>query len=366
MPLSIAAVIAVQWIAQINSDGSGYLAQRAMACRTDRDARVAGIVFTVAQILVRSLVWIPLALGLLVLFPPSGALSGAALAADREATYVRGIAELLPPGLLGLMLAGMMGALASTLDTHLNWGSSYVTHDLWDRFAARRVLGRPASPRELVVAARLANLGILAVAIALVPQLESIQTAWHASLLLGAGLGVVLVLRWVWWRMTASAEIAAIATSLVLAAIALAAIEDEPLRVLLVAVGATGIAVIVALVGPREDRDRLRAFYERARPPGFWGPIAAADAARARARLGWGVLATATGALAVLSALAGAGTWIARSDGPALLRSGPMWGAMWTAIAVVLAPIALAAGNRAAPRDTHQAASRAAGGETER
>nr|MDQ3033868.1 sodium transporter [Myxococcota bacterium] len=270
LPLSLLAVLAVQWLAQINADGSGYLAQRTMACRSDRDARIAGVVFTVAQVLVRSLIWIPIALGLIVLFPPSAAMDTAA----REATYVRGIAEVLPPGLLGLMLAGMMGALASTLDTHLNWGASYVSHDLWARFVAPRALGRAARPRELVMVARLSNVALLIVALAIVPRLESIQTAWHASLLLGAGLGVVLVMRWMWWRTSASAELAAIATSMVLAPIALFTIDEEPVRLLLVAGGATLMAVLVARFGPAEDPARLRAFFERAQPPGFWGPVA--------------------------------------------------------------------------------------------
>ncbi len=348
MSLSLMAVVAVQWLAQMNADGSGYLAQRVIACRSDHDARVAGVVFTVLQVLVRSLLWIPIVLGLLVLFPPSGQLAGAALVAEREGTYVLGIATLLPPGLLGLMLAGMMGALASTLDTHLNWGASYVTNDLWGRFLAPRLLGRAATARELVVVARLSNVFLLLAAIAIVPRLESIQTAWHASLLLGAGLGVVLVLRWIWWRMTASAEIAAIVSSLVLAAVALMTLEDEPQRLLLVASGATAAAILVALVGPQEDRARLQVFFDRARPPGFWGPMSSASAPHARARLGWGLLATMTGALAVFAALVGFGSWLARSEGPSILGSPTTWIFLQLATACGSGALAVVAARRAA------------------
>ena len=346
LPLSLLGVLAVQWLAQINADGSGYLAQRTMACRSDRDARIAGVVFTVAQVLVRSLVWLPIALGLLLLFPPAGAMD----AATREATYVRGIAEVLPPGLLGLMLAGMLGALASTLDTHLNWGASYVSNDLYARFVAPRVLGRPARPRELVRVARASNVLLLVAALALVPRLESIQTAWHASLLLGAGLGVVLVLRWIWWRTSAASEIAAIVTSLVLAPLVLATIDDEPTRLLVVAGGATLAAVLVARFGPREDEARLRAFYERAHPPGFWGPIAGDGAAHARARFGSGLVATAAGALSVFSLLVGLGSWMVGSEGPAWVGSPDAWIAGNVVVALLAAPVAAMAGRRAAPQ----------------
>ena len=128
----------LQWLIQINADGTGYLAQRSMACRSDADARTAAVVFTFTQVLLRSLLWIPLGLGLLVLFPPDPDLAPGAglLQADREATYVRGMAELLPAGVKGLMLTGMLAALASTVDTHLNWGASYWTNDLYSGSSA--------------------------------------------------------------------------------------------------------------------------------------------------------------------------------------------------------------------------------------
>jgi SSS family solute:Na+ symporter len=247
------------------------------------------------------------------------------------------------------MLAGMMGALASTLDTHLNWGASYLSHDVWARFVAPRALGREARPRELVRVARMANLGLLGGALAIVPRLESIQTAWHASLLLGAGLGVVLVLRWIWWRMTAMAELSAIVASMVLAPVAMVWIDDEPLRLLVVAGGATVIAICVARFGPGEDRQRLRAFYERAHPPGFWGPIAGEGAGAARARLGWGVLATVSGSLAVFAALVGVATWMIGSQGPTWVGSRAAWIAGNLVLAACAAPIAAVAGRRAAP-----------------
>jgi Na+/proline symporter len=162
----------------------------------------------------------------LLLFPPDAALTGTALQADRESTFVRGIGELLPSGARGLMIAGMLAALASTLDTHLNWGASYWTHDLYERFVCRWLRREPSS-RELVWVARASTLGVLAIALLLMTRLDSIQTAWHASLLLGAGMGVVLVLRWIWWRLNAWGEVGALAASALLVPATLAFVAEE-------------------------------------------------------------------------------------------------------------------------------------------
>ncbi|MHC4990199.1 MAG: sodium:solute symporter family transporter, partial [Planctomycetota bacterium] len=128
--LALMATMLVQWLVHMYADGTGYLAQRTMACRTDEDAKQASIIFTFVQVVGRSLIWLPIALGVLILFPPAAGLPAELLNADREATYVRGMTDLLPAGALGLLLTGMLAALASTVDTHLNWGSSYLTNDI--------------------------------------------------------------------------------------------------------------------------------------------------------------------------------------------------------------------------------------------
>lgn len=312
----ILGVIAIQWIAQINADGSGYLAQRTMACRSDRDAELAGVVFVLLQILIRSLVWLPIAVGLLVVFPLTAPVESVADVAAREATYVHGVVALLPAGALGLMITGMLGAFASTVDTHLNWGASYVTNDLWGRFLAPRVLGRAPSPRSLVWVARGTNLALVGLALLVMPALGSIRTAWHASLLLGAGVGVLLVLRWLWWRMNASAELAAILASAVAAPILLATVEREAWRLLgMAAIGTTTGLAAVRLAGPA-PLAHLRAFHDRVRPLGWWGPVAGPGARSARAALGLRATAAGGSALSVFSLLVGAGTWLLGSPPP--------------------------------------------------
>ena len=341
---AVLGMLGLLWLIQLNADGSGYLAQRTMACRSDRDARTAAVVFTYTQVLVRSLLWLPLGLGLLVLFPPDPALAPELLQADRETSYVRGMAELLPPGLLGLMLTGMLAALASTVDTHLNWGASYWTNDIYKRFVCQAWRGVEPDARALVRVARVANVAILAIALLVMTQLTSINQAWQTSLLMGAGMGVVLVLRWLWWRVNAWAEIAAALVSLVAAPILMTVLGDDAqaARLLLMAALATSGALAAALLAPPEDRARLVAFHARVKPPGFWGPIAAAageaPAAGAR-RLARGAAATGACAASVFCLLVGAGTWLTAAPPPVWFPWRSPWIAALLAAGIALVPV---------------------------
>ncbi len=315
---AVLAVFSLQWFIQLNADGTGYLAQRSMACRSDHDARLAGVVFSFAQIVLRSLLWLPIALGLLVLFPPDGTLAPELVRADREATFVRGMAELLPVGVRGLMLAAMLGALASTIDTHLNWGASYWTRDLYERFYCRSLRGIEPDPRALVWVARLSSVGLLAVALGVMTQLTSIERTWRVALLLGAGMGPMLVLRWLWWRVSAWGELACIGVSAGVALPLIAAPLGEAVRLLAMAALSTAAGVAVSLATP-ESRDALRGFYERARPPGFWGEIAIAagdDPHEPRRRLSRGVAAVLATALVCFALLTGLGSWLVMAPPP--------------------------------------------------
>jgi SSS family solute:Na+ symporter len=130
-------VFAFQWLIQINADGTGYLAQRTMACVDEKEAKKASIIFTFAQILFRSVLWIPLGIALMLIYPFDAGMSDVA---TREFTYVLGMKDLLPVGVKGIMLTAMLAALASTVDTHLNWGSSYWSNDFYKRILFQHFL----------------------------------------------------------------------------------------------------------------------------------------------------------------------------------------------------------------------------------
>jgi solute:Na+ symporter, SSS family len=337
------AVMWLQWLIQVNADGTGYLAQRTMACANDREARRAAVVFTFAQVVLRSLVWLPIALALLIVYPVGQGPAGDAYVAGREATFVLGIAELLPAGLKGLMLTALIAALASTLDTHLNWGASYWTNDIYRRFICRR-LGREPAPRALVWVARLSNVMILIIAVAILSQLDSIRMAWELSLLLGAGVGGVLVLRWVWWRITAWGELAAIAASIALVPVVFVLVPEAaaPLRLLAVAAGATAAAVCTSLWIEPAEAPALGEFYRKVRPPGFWGPVARAAGEDGRApvvSLARGLAATGLAAVTVFGLLIGIGTWLVDATVPAWAPGRVGWIAGNLAVAIAVTPL---------------------------
>jgi Na+/proline symporter len=337
------SLLGVLWLINSVSDGTGYLAQRSMACRSDRDAKTAAVVFTFSQVLVRSLLWLPLGIGLLVLFPPDPGLAPGLLQGDREASFVRGMAELLPVGVMGLMLTGMLAALASTVDSHLNWGASYWTNDLYKRFFCQAWRKREPSGRSLVWVARGSNLVILLIAVVIMTQLTSINQAWQINLLFGAGLGVVQVLRWVWWRMNAWAEIVAMLTSAALAPVLLASFGDDQqaLRLLILATAATAAALAAVWIKGPEEEAGLIAFYRRVRPVGFWGPIATAvdPTAAGPARLVRALGAMVLCSLTVFCLLVGIGTWLLGSPSPAWMPSRGIWIGCLLLVGLAVCPV---------------------------
>jgi Na+/proline symporter len=260
--------------------------------------------------------------------------TGEAFVAERELTFARGVDELLPAGLRGLMLTGMLAALASTLDTHLNWGASYWSNDVYKGWWLEHMARREARPRELVLVARLANLIIIILALAVMTQLDSIQTAWQISLLFGAGMGAVLVLRWLWERVNLHCELAAIFTSIVAAPVLLLTVEADWLRLALMAALSTLSVIAAAFLAPGTEPHQLDAFYERVRPPGWWGKTAGRageTAAISRNRLLRGLAAIGACAVSVYGSLIGiTQLLLQRADGVTLL---------WLSAAVVAIPV---------------------------
>ena len=168
------------------------------------------------------------------------------------------------------MLTAMLAALASTIDTHLNWGASYWSNDIYQRLICKEWLKRKPKNSELVLAARLSNILILIIALSIMANLGSIQTAWFISLLFGAGMGSVLVLRWLWERINLFSELAAIVVSLIVAPILLIVTDTEWVRLGTMALVSTTAAVLVTFFTPKTDEDVLKRFYKKVRPMGFW------------------------------------------------------------------------------------------------
>ncbi|MBD3258619.1 sodium transporter [candidate division GN15 bacterium] len=302
-------IVSLQWLFERNSDGTGYFAQRMMSSQSDGQARLAAVVFTWLQIFLRSLVWLVIGVGLLIVYPfTQDAAMSPDFAAGREILFATGIKDLLPVGVKGLVLTGMLAALASTIDTHLTWGAGYWANDLYLRIINRAWLKREPARRELVMVARLSNVVLLIIALTIMANLGSIQTAWYISLLFGAGTGGVLLLRWVWERANLYSEIAAIGVSLVLAPIILFTTDAEWLRLLLMASISTVVVIIVTLATRPTESTVLDSFYKTTQPPGFWRATATRlglEANRSTTSLLRGIYLAATSSLSIYLLLYG-------------------------------------------------------------
>ncbi|MCO4774344.1 MAG: sodium transporter, partial [Deltaproteobacteria bacterium] len=270
LPLQAFAVyLFMRWWAHPMGDGGGYIAQRLLAARDPGEARVAAGVFVVLHYVVRPWPWVLVGLAGLVLFPPGAETSlhsvGALVAADREMAYPVAAGLLLPPWLLGLLVASLLAAFMSTVDTHLNWGVSYVAHDLW----ARRV--RPGcSSREEVIVGRVATVVFALAAIAVTTQIGSVEKAWKFVAALGSGMGLPVLLRWLWWRINAQAEMAGALGSFTVAIVAAFWFPDarwESVLGVAIGTGATASMICVAAFGP-PPMEALITFHERVNPPG--------------------------------------------------------------------------------------------------
>lgn len=262
------AFIGVNWWASKSADGGGYLAQRVLATRDERQAVLSSLWFQVAHYALRSWPWILAGLASLVLFPDLP---------DPELGYPKLVAELLPAGLRGLLVASFLAAFMSTVDTHLNWGASYVINDLYKRFY------RPAaSERELVLASRVAIVLLLGVAGLFAWSMDSVAGAWKLLFQLTAGIGGVYIMRWFHWRVNAWSEISAWISSALLTLILAWLAPDLPFgpRLLITGLGSSVCWLCVTWWTPATDDEVLVAFYRRVRPraPG-WRRIAELGAA---------------------------------------------------------------------------------------
>lgn len=255
--------LTIQWWAFRNSDGGGVFVQRLSATATEADATRATHLFNILNYVVRTWPWVLVALAALVILPGLE---------DPEAAYPLLMARYLPSGLLGLVFASLLAAFMSTVSTQVNWGASYLVHDLYGRFAGVQDEAR------LMRAARAASIGLTVLAATISFFMESVGEVFRFLILIGNGPGLVLLLRWFWWRVNAWAEIAAMLAGLVLALVtylpAFATVTFGA-RLAITAFGALAVWVPVMLLTRPEPAATLDGFYRRVRPGGAWGPVRA-------------------------------------------------------------------------------------------
>jgi Na+/proline symporter len=268
--ISLAALLALNWWASwypgAEPGGGGYIAQNMLACKDEKNARAAALFFNLAHYALRTWPWVVTALCSLAVL--GGAVKNAAGVEDPGLNYVRMMSDYLPVGLRGLMLASFAAAYTSTQATQMNWGSSYLINDLYRRFMVR-----DASERHYVFAARLAVVLTVVLSIIVTLFMDQISSAWQFLMMLGAGTGLVYILRWYWWRINAWSEVSAMAAALVTSLILRLFIDTSraegfALNLILTTAITTVVWVIVTFATRPDPHETLVAFYRRARPAG--------------------------------------------------------------------------------------------------
>ena len=252
------AYVFLQWWAFRRSDGGGEFIQRLAAAKSEAEAEKAAWFFNILHYVVRTWPWVVVALVALVVYPNLE---------DRELGYPRLMLDFLPPALLGLVVASLVAAFMSTVSTLINWGASYLTNDLYRRFI------RPdASQAELVLAGRLASGIVTLLGAAAAFFATDVTTVFRLVIAIGTGPGLVLILRWFWWRINAAAELASMVAGLAIgfttSVVPLLQIEDFGLRLLVISGLTTVIWGVVMALTPPESDATLDAFYRKVRPGG--------------------------------------------------------------------------------------------------
>lgn len=276
--------LAVQWWSSwypgSEPGGGGYVAQRMLGAKSEQDATTATLLFQVAHYAMRPWPWIVVAFASLVVFPEAKDIGEAFPNIDpgivKDDLAYPAMLTFLPPGLLGVVIASLMAAFMSTISTQLNWGSSYIAHDFYRRF-----VNRNASEKQLVAVGRWSTVGLMLLSGLVALTLESAMDGFSILLQIGAGTGLIYILRWFWWRINAFTEITGMVVSFVIAmffrfgypALGYEALADW--QQLVIGVFVTTVAWLsVTYLSPGTEISVLKAFYKKIHPGGSgWNPV---------------------------------------------------------------------------------------------
>jgi Na+/proline symporter len=294
--------IGVQWWAAwypgAEPGGGGYVAQRMLACKSEKDSLWATFFFQVMHYGVRPWAWIVVGLCAMVLYPD---LKGEQV----KFGYVYAMRDFLPDGLRGLLLVAFFAAYMSTIATQLNWGTSYWINDVY-----RIWIDKTEKESRLVWASRIGTFGVMMVGIIATLNIQSIKSAWEFLLNAGAGLGFVLMLRWYWWRISAWSEITATISPLVMYTVLKLSFPllDVSTVFVIVAFSTVFFTLLATWLLPQTDKNTLQNFYDIIQPNGFWKPFSKKPASKKYFL--WNTVAVIMGIMIVYGALFVAGALI--------------------------------------------------------
>ena len=256
------AYIFIQWWSWRRSDGGGEFVQRFAAAKNEEEAEKAAWLFNIMHYVFRTWPWIIVALAALVLYPDLP---------DRELGYPKLMLDFLPAGMLGLVVASLIAAFMSTVSTSINWGASFITNDLYRRF-----YNPEASQPELVAVGRISSVLVTALGATAAFLASDVAAVFRLVIIIGTGSGLILMLRWFWWRVNAAAELTAIVGSFLVGCattlIPAFQIEDFGQRVMFSSITISILWLVVMFLTEPEEEETLNRFYRKVRPggPGWW------------------------------------------------------------------------------------------------
>jgi len=304
------------WYPGAEPGGGSYIAQRMLASKSERDAVAGTLFFNFAHYAVRPWPWIIVALSSMIIYPQLADIQRTFPYVDpnmigHDMAY-SAMLRFLPPGVMGLMIAGLLAAYVSTLSTHLNWGTSYLVHDFYRRFIEPN-----ADEKHYVAVGRVVTALLMVLAAALTFVLESAQGNFALLLSIGAGTGLLYLLRWFWWRINAWSEISAMASSFLVAvgffvARKMGSTIPEHVSLLITVATTTIVWVAVTLMTKPTSRETLVSFYTLVRPagPGWKSIRAETGLAASPDSLPMSLLGWVLGCTFVYAALFGAGSFL--------------------------------------------------------
>ncbi len=314
------------WYPGAEPGGGGYIAQRMLSAKSEKGAIKATMLFNVAHYALRPWPWIIVALASLIIFPDLESLRAAFPEADPEIVKndfaYPAMLSFLPKGFLGLVVASLIAAFMSTISTQLNWGSSYVVNDFYKRF-----LNPQASEKKLVLVGRFSTVILMMITVIIALLLSNALQAFNILLQIGAGTGLIFILRWFWWRINAFSEITAMIVSFIIALYfqiihPYTSLPEVSTAIqLVIGVGITTAAwIFVTFLTKPADKKTLRKFYRLVHPGGPGWKKVIKDAEKDKDPVDdkddkpWdvpnGILCMVLGCFAIYSALFATGNWI--------------------------------------------------------
>ena len=260
--------VTVIWWSSHNADGGGYFIQRFLSAKNEKHAVLGMAWFVINHYIIRFWPWVLVALASLIVFPTASVTNG-----DQEAVYVAMIRDFLGPGLKGLLLVTFLAAFMSTISTQLNWGSSYLLNDIYKRF-----IKKDATERHYVSISKFITFLLTVISGIIAFQISNIGNAWIFVWAMSSGIGLVLILRWFWWRINAWSEITALAVSLISMVLIILYTRINGLdlelkyQILVVPISIVCWVAATFITSP-EPQSKLDEFFKKVRPWGFWLPV---------------------------------------------------------------------------------------------